>query len=215
MEVVGRYSEVLNALGEPVEPDRYLLVARRAVEEAASVKVDDLPLETFDARTRFALSWVRLYARAVAPKSEARWQALASDLPMASLQGILTNVAKGVRFSFASEHSGEIDPSTAVIDVALAMAAAWPDGLDAVSEVLAASQRNTDDSHLWATMSFLSTKLPEADPDAIAWTALVRNRRGIKSVARGVASARRRAEAHDAARPRQASLFAMIEEGER
>lgn len=215
MEVVGRYSAVLDTLGEPVEPDRYLLVARRAVEEAAAVEIDNLPLETFDARTRFALSWVRLYARTIAPKSEARWQALAADMAMNSLSGILTNVDKGVRFSTASERTGDIDPDSAVIDVAFALASSWSEGLDAVGEVLAASQRTTDDSHLWATMSFLSTKLPEADPDAIAWTALVRSRQVVKSVARDMASARGRAIADTELLPRQTILFGINEEGQR
>jgi putative DNA methylase len=214
MEVVGRYSSVLDTLGEPVEPDRYLLVARRAVEEAAAVEIDNLALETFDARTRFALSWVRLYARTIAPKSEARWQALASDLAMDALRGILTNVDKGVRFGTANECAGDVGPESVVIDVAIAMAAAWPEGLEAVGEVLAASQRTADDSHLWATMSFLSSKLPEADPDAIAWTALVRSRRVIKSVARDVVSARSRAAADAEPRPRQTSLFGVNEEDE-
>ena len=30
MEVVGKYASVLNNLGEQIEPDRYLIVARRA-----------------------------------------------------------------------------------------------------------------------------------------------------------------------------------------
>ena len=66
MEVVGRYSAVLDQLGEPIDTTRYLVLARRAVEEAAAIKIEDLPLETFDARTRFALFWVRLYGRGLA-----------------------------------------------------------------------------------------------------------------------------------------------------
>jgi hypothetical protein len=46
--------------------------------------------------------------------------------------------------------------------------------------------------------------LPEGDVDAIAWTSLVRARRGIDNVARGVASAQREA---NAMRDRQRSLF--------
>ena len=65
MEAVGRYEQVLNHLGDPVDPAHYLVVARRAVEEAAAVVIDHLPLETFDVRTRFALSWARLYRRSV------------------------------------------------------------------------------------------------------------------------------------------------------
>jgi hypothetical protein len=212
MEVVGRYSEVLNNLGEPVEPDRYLLVARRAVEEAAAVEIDHLPLETFDARTRFALSWVRLYARTVAPKSEARWQALASDLEMETLKGVLTEADKGVRLSAAKDFGEQVDETAAVIDVAMAMAKAWPNGLDAVGNVLAESQRDIDDPYLWAAMTFLSSRLPDADPDAAAWTGLVRSKRGIASVTRGVVTARRDASEDADAHLRQTTIFDSLEE---
>jgi len=211
MEVVGRYDEVCDNLGNPVQPDRYLLVARRAVEEAAAIEIDHLPLETFDARTRFALSWVRLYGRAIAPKSEARWQALASDLQMDALKGVLNEAEKGVRLGFSGEYKGAIGVTSAVIDVALAMAKAWPEGLDMAGEVLASSQRDADEPYLWATMSFLSSRLPEADPDAVAWTALLRNRRGIRAATRDLVLARRQVE-DDSTRPRQASLFGMSEE---
>ena len=40
MEAVGRYGQVLNHLGDPVDPAHYLVVARRAVEEAAAVVID-------------------------------------------------------------------------------------------------------------------------------------------------------------------------------
>jgi putative DNA methylase len=194
MEVVGRYSRVLDNLGNAVEPDRYLLVARRAVEEAAAVDIDHLPLETFDARTRFALSWVRLYGRSIAPKSEARWQALASDLELDSLKGVLVDDGKGVRLSQGREYKGPVKDTSAVIDVALAMAAARSEGLDAVADALAASGRSLDDPYLWAAMGFLSSRLPEADPDAMAWTGLVRDRKGIGSVTRQVVTARKHAD---------------------
>jgi putative DNA methylase len=213
MEIVGRYSEVLDNLGEPVEPDRYLLVARRAVEEAAAIEIDHLPLETFDARTRFALSWVRLYGRSVAPKSEARWQALASDLEMEMLKGVLSDTEKGVRFDAAGDFKGEVSETSAVIDVALAMAKAWPEGLDVVGEVLAASQRSLDDPYLWAAMAFLSSKLPEADPDAVAWTGLVRNKRGIGTATRELVTAKKRADEETDARLRQGNLFDAMDQG--
>src|ERR1019366_327538 len=40
MEAVGRYERVLNHLGDPVDPAHYLVIARRAVEEAAAVVID-------------------------------------------------------------------------------------------------------------------------------------------------------------------------------
>jgi adenine-specific DNA methylase len=216
MEAVGRYESVLDHVGNPVDPAHYLVVARRAVEEAAAIEIDHLPLETFDSRTRFALSWVRLYGRAVAAKSEARWQALASDLTLDGLKGILVDAEKGVRLGYAKDWKGVPTETSATIDVAMAMAKAWPDGLDAVADVLVTTGRDTEDNYLWAAISYLSSLLPEADPDAIAWTSLVRGRRGIGAVTRGVVSARREADKVKDAKERQASLFdvdlEMVEE---
>jgi adenine-specific DNA methylase len=209
MEAVGRYAEVLNHLGDPVDPAHYLVVARRAVEEAAAVVIDHLPLETFDMRTRFALSWARLYRRSVAPKSEARWQALAADLSSEELKGILQEADKGVRFGYAKDWTGTLTETSATIDVAMAMAKAWPDGLDAVVDVLVATGRDTADNYLWAAIKYLSSLLPEADPDAIAWTSLVRGRGGIGAVARGVVTARREAAELRDAESRQDALFDM------
>lgn len=204
MEAVGRYRQVLDHIGEPVDPAYYLVVARKAVIDATSVPIENLKLDTFDARTRFALGWVRLYRRSVAAKSEARWQALAADLTMDDLKGILSEAAKGVRFAPATSWKGTISPTSSVIDVAMAMAKAWADGLDEVAQVLAVADRDEDDAYLWATIGYLSSLLPDADPDAIAWTSLVRARRGIGNVRRGVVLALREA---DEARGRQGSLF--------
>jgi putative DNA methylase len=211
MEVVGRYSQVLDNLGEPVEPDRYLLVARRAVQEVANIEIDHLPLETFDARTRFALSWVRLYGRGLAPKSEARWQALASDLELEDLKGVLFEMAKGVALSTSDQLDRPITENSSVIDVAMAMARAWQEGLDVVGEVLAASQRSLDDPYLWAAMGFLSSKLPEADLDAVAWTGLVRAKRGIGAATREVVTNKKRADEDADSRLRQGNLFEQLD----
>lgn len=191
MEAVGRYVQVLDHLGEPVDPAQYLIVARKAVIDATSMPIEDLPLDTFDARTRFALDWVQLYRRAVAPKSEARWQALTADLREDEVKGILSEADKGVRFAAAKNWKGTLSPVSSVIDVAMAMAKAWASGLDEVAQVLVAAERDDDDAYLWATIGYLSTKLPEADPDAIAWTSLLRARRGLGNVTRGVISSQR------------------------
>jgi putative DNA methylase len=204
MEAVGQYAQVLNHLGEPVDPAHYLIVARKAVVDASSVPIENLPLDTFDARTRFALGWARLYRRSVAPKSEARWQALAADLTMDELKGVLSEADKGVRLAPARDWKGTVGATSSVIDVAMAMAKAWPGGLDDVAQVLVAAERDADDAYLWATLGYLSSLLPEADPDAVAWTSLVRGRRGIGNVARGVVSAQYEA---DQKKDRQRSLF--------
>jgi len=205
METVGRYGEVLDHLGEPIDPLHYLVVARKAVVEATSVPIENLPLDTFDARTRFALAWVRLYRRSVAAKSEARWQALAADLTMDELKGVLSDGDKGVRFAPAKDSKGTISLTSSVIDVAMAMAKAWAGGLDDVGQVLADAGRDDEDAYLWAALSYLSSLLPEGDPDAIAWTSLVRARRGIGNVARGAVAA----QAADGERRRQGDLFDM------
>ncbi len=211
MEAVGRYEKVLNHLGEPVEASHYLLVARKAVSDATSVPIEDLPLDTFDNRTRFALSWVRLYRRSVAPKSEARWEAMTTDLTTDELKGVLSEADKGVRFAPSQDWKGTVSETSSVIDVAMAMAKAWAGGLDDVAQVVAAAGRDEDDAYLWATLSYLASLLPEADPDAVAWSSLLRARRGIGNVARGVVSARREA---DKAKARQGSLFDIEMEGE-
>lgn len=189
MEIVGRYSAVLDQLGEPIDTTRYLVLARRAVEEAAAIKIEDLPLETFDARTRFALFWVRLYGRGLAPKSEARWQAMVTDIALTEIDDILRDGegGKGVRFVFGLEANAGVGEASSVVDVALAMARAWPAGLNAVAEVLAASGRDGDDPHLWAAIGFLSARLPDADPDVQAWNGIVRGRRAVASATLGVA----------------------------
>ena len=70
-----------------------------------------------------------------------------------------------------------------------------------------ATGRDTADNYLWAAIGYLSSLLPEADPDAMAWTSLVRGRSGIGAVTRGVVSARREAAHLQEAENRQGSLF--------
>lgn len=193
MEVVGRYSQVLDKVGNPVALDRYLPLARQIVQEAADIPIDDLPLGTFDERTRFALFWAKVFGRSIAPGSEARWQRLAADLDEAATEGILTKDSKGVRLSFASEVAispEDIHPTTPVIDVAMAMIG---DGksLARSAEVLITADK-IEDQYVWAAVRALSDSVPEADPDGEAWTYLVRNRQAVVSSTHNVAAARQR-----------------------
>jgi putative DNA methylase len=205
MEVVGRYSEILDKAGNPVALDRYLPLARRFVEEAADIRIDSLPLETFDLPTRFALFWVRLYGRQVAPASEARWQRLAFDLEESDTDGILTNTGKGVQFAYASSDGHAISAETAVIEVALAMAGHGKSVAGAAEVLLGASR--VEDEYLWAALRELSARLPEADRDGDVWTWLVRNRAGVVMATKSVETARlREAEENDASEAQQ-TLF--------
>jgi len=195
MEVVGRYANVMNNKGVTVEPDKYLLVARKAVQEGEAISIDHHPLETFDARTRFALWWVRLFRKQVAAKSELRWQSLASDMDVADVRDLVPDAERGCRFVAAKDFKRAVNASSSVIDVALVMAATYNEGLDAVGEVLVAWDHEGNDEFLWAAISFLAERLPDADPDVIAWTGLLRARKGVASAARGVTVARQRADA--------------------
>lgn len=194
MEVVGRYSAVADPAGVNVDPYDFLILARRAVQEAAAIRIDDLPLETFDARTQFGLFWSRLFGRGVAPKSEARWQALASDLTMEDLRSVLTNVDKGTRLCYAKEAKRPISRDADVIDVAFALARAWEEGLDEVAQVLASSGRDTDDDHLFAALTYLLARMPESDPDRAAWTAIVRYRSNLGQSVRNLSASARHAQ---------------------
>ena len=209
MEVVGKYSHVMDINGNPLDPmgypvgtdltfsrqgfkvgerppQGYLEWARQAVQEHVAVEIDHHPLDTFDARTRFALWWVQLFGKGLTADSELRWQTMVAELDERAVNGIVARTKKGARFADASMTKWKTSQESAVIDVAMAMAAVWTDGLDAVGKVLADSGRD-DDPYLWATIAFLSGRLPESDPDAMAWTGLIRNRRGVSAAAKGQA----------------------------
>ncbi|SHN46911.1 DUF1156 domain-containing protein [Cryptosporangium aurantiacum] len=189
MEVVGRYSNVLDAKGESVEIHKFLPLARAAVQSAMAVEVDHYPLETFDSRTRFALWWIRLYGRQVQAKSELRWQTLASSLEIADVRDLVNDVDGGIRFTSARAFKGRVGSESAVIDVVLALAAASDQGLGAMGEVISSSGRPADDVYLWAAIQFLADRLPDNDPDAIAFTRILRSRGGIATAAETAASA--------------------------
>ncbi|MFI5861504.1 DUF1156 domain-containing protein [Streptomyces sp. NPDC051546] len=207
MEVTGRYSQILDVTGNVVGLERFLIVARKAVQEAADIKVVSLPLDSFDARTRFALWWVRLYGRQVAPKSELRWEVFAGDLDMADVKNLLHQGEKGCRFLSSKEFKATITRDSSVIDVAFAMAKAWPDGLDAVAEVLVEANRENDDEYLWSAIHYLATRLPEGEADVAAWNGLQRSRRGVDVAARNIADAQIRISHETAAKEVNPTLF--------
>jgi len=206
MEIAGRYSQVLDARGEAYEICEFLPLACAAVREALAIKIDHQPLEAFDARTGFALWWVQMYGRQPQPKSELRWQALASSVDLASIRDLVTDASKGVRFIASQEYRRKIDAESAVIDVALGLAAASREGLQAIVQVLVAAKREPDDVYLWATIRFLADQLVVNDPDAISFTLVLRARDGIRNTAEalmadGHGSSRRKTPDNTRARP--------------
>lgn len=202
LEVVGRYERILDKKGQPVDLTRYLPLARQAVTEAHDLRFDSLPLETFDEKTRFALEWARAYGRQVQASSEARWQRLAADLEDHETEGVLADVAKGVRLITSKEARVEPIHGMPLFEVALAAAVAWRDGTlaDAATAIRTAGV-DPQDQHFWACINALSKSLPETDQDGTVWTSMVRNR---DALAAGVANAEAAVHAARAAEERLA-----------
>ena len=57
------------------------------MREATALRLDEIPIETFDALTRFAVFWMRLYGRTVVPKGEARFLAQVDNLRLEDVRG--------------------------------------------------------------------------------------------------------------------------------
>ena len=191
MEIVGRHDRILNNRAEPEDAEKFLLIARQAVEDAADIRIDDLPLGTFDARTRFALSWVRQHRRGVSDAAQERWQRLTAQALAGTeldLDGITTRVSKGVRLAFGAEAETVVDRDTSIIDVAFALARAGKSVAEA-AEVLDASGR-ADDEYLWSAVAELGRHLAEADTDGEVFTWLTRSRKAVSSAASNVEAAR-------------------------
>ncbi|MYJ73860.1 MAG: DUF1156 domain-containing protein [Gammaproteobacteria bacterium] len=205
MEIVGRYEQVLDKRGKPVDLTRYLPLARRIVQEIAAIKIDGLPLETFDARSMFALSWARQHRRQAAPGSELRWERLTHHLDESATSGLVVKDGKGFRLAYAAEGDPHATSESSVIDIVFAVAMAGK-SVSAIAELLAASGR-TDDAFVWAAMTELADLIGEADIDGEVWTWVVRNRAAITSGSQSIEEARvRRAEEREA-EELQGSLF--------
>jgi putative DNA methylase len=184
MEVVGRYRQILRPDGTEPELDHFLRVGRRAVAEAHAFHIDELPLDTFDAKTRFALFWLRAYGRGYVDKGEARFEAQSSELRIDDLRGsILAESSAGFALTF--EAVAVITERSSVIHVVRSLAAAWTaGGTDGAGTVIAESGRDPDDAHVWGTAGELVRQLAASDAISMALTACQRNRSAITSTAR-------------------------------
>jgi putative DNA methylase len=210
MEVYGRYATVLLTDGTEAPLDRYLTLARKAVREATALRLDQLPLETFDALTRLAVFWLRLYGRTNVPKGEARFMAQADNLRLEDVRdALLAESTAGFRLLVTPPtHVGFDSPA---FDVARAVAGAFAEGgTEAAATVLARAERAPDDEYLWAVIGELVAQLPPDDATAKALTAVQRNTSAIQNLARGIAAAQ--ADADPVHRP---TLFAADQEAER
>ena len=208
MEIVGRYRQILNNRAQPEDPEKFLLIARQAVEDAADIRIDGLPLGTFDARTRFALSWVRQHRRDVSDAAQERWQRLTAQAVAGAeleLDGITVKVQSGVRLAYGSEADTTIDRDTSIIDVAFALARAGK-SVAAAAEILEASGR-ADDEYLWSAVSELGRRLTEADTDGDVFMWLTRNRKAVTNAAADVEAARAAEQQRAEEAGQQQSIF--------
>jgi len=186
MEVWGRYESVLQTDGHAALIDRYLLLARTAVREAAALRIDEIPLENFDDLTRFALFWMRLYQRGTVPKSEAVFLAQADGVDLGRVRdGLLEESKAGFRLTLQPPQ--RVDSTSKVFDVVRAMVAAWrAGGGEGVAEVLAAVERSPGDEQVWAVVHELSHQLPPSDRDAVALAGIQRMAVSIQRQVRGI-----------------------------
>jgi putative DNA methylase len=145
MEVYGRYSHVIEPDGTIAAVDRYLTLARRAVREATALRLESLPLETFDALTRFAYMWMKLHGRTLVPKGEARFLAQADSLRIEDIRGHLVSESS-TGFRLVLDPPKSLGPESALFDVARAMVGGYIEaGSDGASMALARSERPPDD----------------------------------------------------------------------
>ena len=190
LTVVGGYSRVITPSGDEVPLEHYMALARRAVRDAVALKLDDLPLDTFDPMSRLAVFWHELYGRNDVPKGEARFFAQSDDLRLEDLRGpILIESKKG--FALRHDAPERINAASSTYEVVRAMADAWPRGSDAVGAVLAAAERTPTDAHVWAIATWLATKLPASDTVAKQLAAVQRNRGTIQAATAAAATVRK------------------------
>ena len=174
MEVYGHYSRVINPDGSDADLDHYLMIARLAVRDAMRLRVDELPLETFDAITRFAVFWLRAKGRAEVPKGEARFFAQADELRLDDLRDRILAESKA-GFQLRLDDPGPVTPNSSVFEVVRAMAQALDEGgVEAVAEIIASGGREASDQHLWAVVGDLASHLPASDKTAKALAGIKR-----------------------------------------
>lgn len=182
LQVVGAYSKVIQPDGRGVSLEHYMTLARRAVRDAVALRLDELPLDTFDPHTRFAVFWHEVHGRIDVPKGEARFFAQSDGLRVEELRGpILTETKAG--FRLRHDAPDQLTPASSAYEVVRGMIAAWSAGTEPVAACLTAAERSPVDVHVWALVDWLAAKLPKSDPAAVALAAIKRNRGSIQASA--------------------------------
>ncbi|WP_147945512.1 DUF1156 domain-containing protein [Microbispora sp. CSR-4] len=180
LQVVGRYSKVITPDGSTVPLEHYMTLARRAVRDAVALRLDEMPLETFDPHTRLAIFWHEVHGRMDVPKGEARFFAQSDGLRLEDLRGpILIETKAGFRLRHDAPE--RLTSASSAYEVVRGIAASWSSGTEAAAACLSAAERPATDAHVWALVDWLATKLPSSDPTAVALAAVKRNRGSIQA----------------------------------
>ena len=193
MEVYGRYAKVLQPDGSEASLERYLTLARRSVREATALRLDEIPIETFDALTRFAVFWLRLYGRTVVPKGEARFLAQVDNLRLEDLRGGLL-AESGSGFRLRLDPPGQYQPRQRRVRCRPRPGRRLHRRRDRGSRRRArqVADRPADDAHLWAVIGESGRPATAKRRIAKALTAVQRNASVIQNLAQGVADRARR-----------------------
>ncbi len=188
LQIVGAYGKVITPDGSSVSLEHYMTLARRSVRDAIALRLDELPLETFDPHTRLAIFWHEVHGRLDVPKGEARFFAQSDGLRLEDLRGpILTEAKTG--FRLRHDAPGRLTSVSSVYEVVRGMAASCAAGTEAIAACLAAAERTPTDAHVWALVDWLTTKLPASDPVAVALAAVKRNHGSIQANAATLSAA--------------------------
>jgi putative DNA methylase len=183
MEVYGRYSRVIRPDGTEPSIDDYLRLARKAVRDATALKLDTLPLETFDRESRVAVFILRAYRLTDVPKGETVFLAQVDGLKTEDLRDrILTETRSGFRLRLDAPEGNPLAYST--WEVVRGLAAAWQSGgTEAAAAVVVAADRLPTDDHVWALVGEIQAQLPDSDVIGKALAAVKRNRDAIIALA--------------------------------
>lgn len=180
LQIVGRYSKVISPDATEVGLQHYMGLALRSVRDAVALRLNELPLETFDPLTRLAVFWLEAKGLSDVAKGDARFFAQSDGLRLEEIRGpILTENRAG--FRLRHDAPGRITSASSNYEVVRGMAAAWASGTDAAAACMATAQRNPTDAHIWAIVDWLATKLPASSPVSVALAALKRNRASIQA----------------------------------
>ena len=182
MQVVGRYRVIQRPDGTEPDLDHFLAIGAASVVDAHAFKVDELPLDTFDPQTRFAIFWLEPSDEPQCNKGEAVFHAQSSELRIDELAARILHRDRRVASAHPRRRPRALDDRSSIIEVARALARLvrrrhrrrrLRSSLD--------SGRAADDAHLWATVGELVRQLPDSDRVAVALTACQRNRRAIEA----------------------------------